>query len=74
MGASIPEVITKETLMIRNHKTRKLALSAETVRRLANLSHGDLAQVAGGVNTQTVCPTVMQTHCYTCYSACVPDE
>jgi hypothetical protein len=49
--------------MKRNKNDRKLALSTSTVRRLAE---ANLDGVVGGYNTQTICPTVMQTHCYTC--------
>jgi len=60
--------------MIRDKKNRRLTLSTNVVRRLGRpLAPSELAQAAGGFNTQTVCPTVMQTHCNSCRGDCDSD-
>jgi hypothetical protein len=44
-------------------KKSKLALKTDTVRRLGDQ---DLTNAGGAGVTQTICPTVMQTHCFSC--------
>jgi hypothetical protein len=49
--------------MNRNRKTNKLTLRTDTLRRLSSV---ELGEVVGGADTQTICPTFMQTHCASC--------
>jgi hypothetical protein len=55
----------------RDKKNRKLSLTTDVVRRLGReLRSDELARAAGGWETATVCPTVMQTHCQSCRNGC----
>jgi hypothetical protein len=46
---------------MKKHNRGKLALTIDTVRRLADQSL--TAAAGGGTETDSICPSVMQTHC-----------